>query len=118
MSNIQTSSLGAADGPGTTVDPVDEILPVGQLSVLGLQHVLVMYAGAVAVPLIIGGALKLPKDQVALLINADLLCAGIVTLIQSIGFWKFGIREWSSGISHLFCISWVSCQPFDITIRS
>ncbi|MCB1374058.1 MAG: purine permease [Rhodobacteraceae bacterium] len=92
MSNIQTSSLGAADGPGTTVDPVDEILPVGQLSVLGLQHVLVMYAGAVAVPLIIGGALKLPKDQVALLINADLLCAGIVTLIQSIGFWKFGIR--------------------------
>ena len=74
------------------MDPVDEILPVGQLSVLGLQHVLVMYAGAVAVPLIIGGALKLPKDQVALLINADLLCAGIVTLIQSIGFWKFGIR--------------------------
>ncbi|MBB5223741.1 NCS2 family nucleobase:cation symporter-2 [Amaricoccus macauensis] len=77
---------------GPRVDPVDEVLPVGQLSVLGLQHVLVMYAGAVAVPLIIGGALKLPKDQVALLINCDLLAAGIVTLIQSIGFWKFGIR--------------------------
>ena len=74
------------------VHPVDERLPTGQLTILGLQHVLVMYAGAVAVPLIIGGALKLPKDQVALLINADLLCAGIVTLIQSIGFWKFGIR--------------------------
>ena len=69
----------------TAVHPVDERLPTGQLTILGLQHVLVMYAGAVAVPLIIGGALKLPKDQVALLINADLLCAGIVTLIQSIG---------------------------------
>ncbi|WP_232540329.1 nucleobase:cation symporter-2 family protein [Azohydromonas aeria] len=68
------------------------MLPAGKLAVLGLQHVLVMYAGAVAVPLIIGGALKLPKDQIALLINADLLCAGIVTLIQAIGFWRFGIR--------------------------
>ena len=58
------------------VHPVDEVLPAGQLTVLGLQHVLVMYAGAVAVPLIIGGALKLPKDQVALLINSDLFAAG------------------------------------------
>ncbi|MFO1207753.1 MAG: nucleobase:cation symporter-2 family protein [Amaricoccus sp.] len=79
-------------GAKGAIHPVDEILPPGQLAVLGLQHVLVMYAGAVAVPLIIGGALKLPKDQVALLINSDLLAAGIVTLIQSIGFWKFGIR--------------------------
>ncbi|MGT2494855.1 hypothetical protein ACU4GD_41770 [Cupriavidus basilensis] len=36
----------------------------------------VMYAGTVAVPLIIGGALKLPKDQLAFLINADLLRGG------------------------------------------
>ena len=38
----------------TEVHPVDEILPVPRLLALGLQHVLVMYAGAVAVPLIIG----------------------------------------------------------------
>ena len=38
------------------VDPVDEILPIGQMLVYGLQHVLVMYAGAIAVPLIIGKA--------------------------------------------------------------
>ena len=37
--------------------PVDEVLPGGKLFTLGLQHVLVMYAGAVAVPLIIGRAL-------------------------------------------------------------
>ena len=36
--------------------PVDELLPLPRLVPLGLQHVLVMYAGAVAVPLIIGRA--------------------------------------------------------------
>jgi len=72
--------------------PVDEVLPLGKLTLLGIQHVLVMYAGAVAVPLIIGGALKLPKEQLALLINADLFACGLATLIQSMGFWRFGIR--------------------------
>ena len=73
--------------------PVDEVLPSGKLFTLGLQHVLVMYAGAVAVPLIVGRALKLPPDQVALLISADLFCCGIVTLIQSLGATQWlGIR--------------------------
>ena len=74
------------------IHPVDEVLPVGKLTLLGIQHVLVMYAGAVAVPLIIGGALKLPKEQLALLINADLFACGLVTLIQSLGIWRFGIK--------------------------
>ena len=77
----------------TTVHPVDERLPAGRLAALGFQHVLVMYAGAIAVPLIIGRALKLPPEQVALLISADLFCCGIVTLIQSLGVTQwFGIK--------------------------
>ncbi len=77
----------------TAIHPVDEKLPTPRLAALGLQHVLVMYAGAVAVPLIIGRALKLSPEQVALLISADLFCCGIVTLIQSLGFGRhFGIR--------------------------
>jgi xanthine permease len=74
------------------VHPVDEILPLPKLLALGLQHVLVMYANAVAVPLILGGALHLPKDQIAMLINADLFACGIATLIQTVGFGPFGIR--------------------------
>jgi uric acid transporter len=75
------------------VHPVDERLPAGRLAALGIQHVLVMYAGAVAVPLIVGRALKLSPEQVALLISADLFCCGLVTLIQSLGFGRhFGIR--------------------------
>ncbi|MBL8377563.1 MAG: purine permease [Burkholderiales bacterium] len=76
-----------------TVHPVDEVLPAGKLTALGMQHVLVMYAGAIAVPLIVGRALKLTPDQVALLISADLFCCGIVTLIQAFGATQwFGIR--------------------------
>ena len=76
-----------------SVDPVDEKLPAGRLAALGLQHVLVMYAGAIAVPLIVGRALKLSPEQVALLISADLFCCGLVTLIQSLGVTRwFGIR--------------------------
>ncbi|ATA57601.1 purine permease [Variovorax boronicumulans] len=51
-----------------------------------------MYAGTVAVPLIVGGALGLSKADIAFLINADLFAAGIATLVQAIGFWRFGIR--------------------------
>jgi len=75
------------------VHPVDEKLPAPRLAALGIQHVLVMYAGAVAVPLIVGRALKLTPEQVALLISADLFCCGLVTLIQSFGVTRwFGIK--------------------------
>jgi len=76
----------------SSVHPVDEMLPLPKLAALGLQHVLVMYANAVAVPLILGGALHLPKDQIALLINADLFACGIATLIQTVGIGPVGIR--------------------------
>ncbi len=77
----------------SAVDPVDEMLSLPRLGALGLQHVLVMYGGAVAVPLIVGRALGLGPEQVALLISADLFCCGIVTLIQSLGMTRyFGIK--------------------------
>ena len=77
----------------TAVHPVDEKLPAPRLLTLGFQHVLVMYAGAIAVPLIVGRALKLSPEQVALLISADLFCCGLVTLVQSLGLTKwFGIK--------------------------
>ena len=50
-----------------------------ELIALGIEHVLVMYAGAVAVPLIIGAAIKAPREQVAFLITCDLLACGIAS---------------------------------------
>lgn len=71
---------------------VDGIPPLARLFPLGLQHVLAMYAGAVAVPLIVGGALGYSAGDLAFLISADLFVAGIATIIQSVGFWRFGVR--------------------------
>ncbi|WP_430912358.1 nucleobase:cation symporter-2 family protein [Methylobacterium sp. sgz302541] len=76
-------------GPATA--PVGKVGSLA-LGLLGLQHVLVMYAGAVAVPLIVGRALKLAPEQVAMLVSADLFACGIATLIQSWGLPGIGIR--------------------------
>lgn len=51
-----------------------------------MQHVLVMYAGAVAVPLVIGNAVGLPVEQIILLISTDLFIYGIATIAQSFVF--------------------------------
>ncbi|SEO56960.1 Permease family protein [Methylobacterium sp. ap11] len=78
--------------PVEPADAVEERLPPARLLPLALQHVLVMYAGAVAVPLIVGRALGLPPEDVAFLIGADLFARGLATLIQSAGFPGVGIR--------------------------
>lgn len=75
-----------------TRHPVDEVPRLARLFPLGLQHVLAMYAGAVAVPLIVGGAIGYSSAEIAFLISADLFVAGVATLIQSVGFWRFGVR--------------------------
>jgi xanthine permease len=58
---------------------------------LGIQHVLAMYAGAVIVPLIVGGALGLTGQQLTYLVSIDIFMCGIATILQ---VWKnrfFGI---------------------------
>ncbi|MFA6849878.1 MAG: nucleobase:cation symporter-2 family protein [Selenomonadaceae bacterium] len=71
---------------------VDQKLPLGQTFLYGLQHVLAMYAGAVAVPLILANALGLDTKQLIYLINADLFTCGIATLIQTLGPCKIGSK--------------------------
>ena len=86
-----TSASAPTDKPAR--HPVDEILPVGRLGLLGLQHVLVMYTGCVTVPLVFGAAAKLDTSTIGLLINADLLVAGLVTMLQALGIGKIlGVR--------------------------
>ncbi|MEK2478331.1 solute carrier family 23 protein [Streptomyces noursei] len=52
---------------------------------LGVQHALVMYAGAIAVPLMFGAGAGLDEASVGVLVNADVFVAGVVTLVQSLG---------------------------------
>ncbi|NGY60245.1 purine permease [Lentzea sp. NEAU-D13] len=73
--------------------PVDEVLPPARLGLLGLQHVLAMYTGCVTVPLVFGAAAGLDTHTIGLLVNADLLVAGLITLLQSLGIGNvLGIR--------------------------
>jgi OHCU decarboxylase len=78
--------------PRPAVHPVDEVLPVGKLAVYGTQHVLAFYAGAVIVPILLANSIGLSTEQLIHLINADLLTCGIASIIQSVGFWKVGVR--------------------------
>lgn len=75
-----------AEGGPNHLPPLRRLLP------LGIQHVLAMYAGAVAVPLIVGNALHYSHTDIAFLISADLFVSGIATIVQSLGFWRFGVR--------------------------
>ncbi|MDR4936799.1 nucleobase:cation symporter-2 family protein [Rossellomorea marisflavi] len=58
---------------------------------LGIQHVLAMYAGAVIVPLIVGGALGLTGEQLTYLVSIDIFMCGIATLLQVCKNKFFGI---------------------------
>lgn len=78
--------------PGRDENHVDAIPTLARLFPLGLQHVLAMYAGAVAVPLIVGDAFGYAGEDLAYLISADLFVAGLATILQSVGFWRFGVR--------------------------
>lgn len=48
----------------------------------GIQHLLAMYAGAILVPLIIGGALGFNAEQMTYLVAIDILMCGVATLLQ------------------------------------
>lgn len=75
------------------IDEVDAVPPAGKLTILGIQHVLAFYAGAVVVPLVIAGGLGLDTETTIHLINADLFTCGIASIIQSAGLGsKIGVR--------------------------
>jgi uric acid transporter len=85
-------SVVAAFKPTSATHPVDQVLPLERLAVYGLQHVLAFYAGAVIVPLLLAAAIGLTNEQLVQLISADLFTCGIASIIQSVGFWKVGVR--------------------------
>lgn len=72
--------------------PVDEVLKPAPMLVYGLQHVMSMYAGVVAVPFIVGSALKLSFADLSYLLAATLLVSGLATLIQTLGVKWIGAK--------------------------
>ncbi|MFJ2754680.1 nucleobase:cation symporter-2 family protein [Nocardioides sp. NPDC087217] len=75
-----------------TTRPEDERHPPGQLLAYGTQHILTMYGGVIAPPLIVGGAAGLSGTDLALLVTAGLFVSGFATLLQTLGLGPFGSR--------------------------
>lgn len=87
MSDQIGSSVGSAQQR-----PEDENLGIGANLVYGLQHVLTMYGGIVAVPLIIAEAAGMSAADAGLLVTACLFMGGVATLLQTLGLPFFGCR--------------------------
>lgn len=60
-------------------------------AVFGIQHLLAMYAGAIAVPLLIGTGLGFNSEQMTYLISIDIFMCGVATLLQLTVNKYFGI---------------------------
>src|SRR5690606_19852624 len=79
-------------GADTLSRPEDEKLSVTANLAYGFQHVLTMYGGIVAVPLIVGQAAGLSPADIGLLITASLFAGGVATILQTIGLPFFGCQ--------------------------
>lgn len=71
---------------------IDARPPLVQAAPLGLQHVLAMFVGNVAVPLIVADAIGLSADATVILIQAAMFVAGVATLVQALGVGPVGGR--------------------------
>lgn len=70
--------------------PEDARLGVGQSFAFGFQHVLTLYGGAIAPPLIIGAAAGLDAAGISILLAGAMFVGGLGTMLQSWGLPFFG----------------------------
>src|SRR5690606_20048432 len=88
-------SVGTRTGSDPTKrNGIDYRPPLGRTGSLGLQHVLIMYTGAITVPLIIAPAIGLNQEEISMLVNADLFVCGLATIIQAFGLGKYVGIKW------------------------
>ena len=85
-----------AGGRGSAVAvaerPEDTKYPSRMLIAYGTQHILTMYGGVIAPPLIVGGAVGLSPADLGLLVTAGLFISGAATVLQTLGIGPIGAR--------------------------
>ncbi|MGF0117538.1 nucleobase:cation symporter-2 family protein [Promicromonospora sp. Marseille-Q5078] len=82
----QAASVDAPQGGR----PEDERYPPGKTFLYGLQHIMTMYGGVIAPPIIVGQAAGLDGAQIGVLVSAALLVSGLATALQTLGVRFFG----------------------------
>ncbi|OUZ12186.1 hypothetical protein BHE97_03075 [Aeromicrobium sp. PE09-221] len=71
---------------------IDEMPPWGEATLLGVQHVLVMMASNVTLPIVLATAIGATTGETAFLVQVALLVAGLTTFLQTVGFGPVGSR--------------------------
>ncbi len=71
-----------AQHSGWVIYPIGSKPKMGLAILLGLQQYLTMFGATVLIPFIVGGAMEMPQEELALLISTMFFCSGITTLIQ------------------------------------
>lgn len=84
--------MGHNSTKNTSIYELDGKPPLKQAIPLALQHILAMFAGNVAVPIIVAGAIGMSGDEKTYLIQCAMLVAGLATLIQVIRFGPVGAK--------------------------
>lgn len=92
MIDTHETTVTTSDPPDLPVGsrPEDEKLGVGPTIGYGVQHILAMFGGVIAVPLIVGGAAGLDTADRALLVACSLFVSGASTLLQTVAVPYFG----------------------------
>jgi NCS2 family nucleobase:cation symporter-2 len=88
----KSGASAAATARKQSERPEDQRLPLGSTFAYGFQHVLTMYGGIIAPPLIIGAAAGMSAQDIGLLIAACLFVGGLATILQTIGIPFFGSK--------------------------
>src|SRR5690625_5409936 len=85
-----TTTSTAPTSVSTAERPEDERYSLARTFVYGLQHIMTMFGGIIAPPLIVGQAAGLPGAALGVLISAALLVSGLGTILQTVGIPFFG----------------------------
>jgi len=84
---------GAVDSSSSVVlYDIEDRPPLGEAIPLGIQHVLAMFLGNVAPPLILAGAVGSVTGQTTFLVQMALIVAGVGTIIQAFPIGPVGAR--------------------------
>lgn len=90
---MQNEKIGTIlDDDLDIVYKIDDCPPLLTSILLAIQHILAAFGGIVAVPLVVGGALGLPIEDVAYLVSAAIFVSGIATFIQAKGIGRIGAK--------------------------
>ncbi|MGJ9373487.1 uracil-xanthine permease family protein [Nesterenkonia sp. CF4.4] len=90
-----STSPGEPESPGVeadAVDPVNQMPPLHRAFPLAIQHLLAMFVGNAAPPLIVATAIGMAAGETTLMVQLAMIVSGVTTLLQTLGVGPIGSR--------------------------